>query len=65
MKTYDELITSDDDFEMFFKVNISYDNIYFDEENVIYYAKDGLSYSVLACKTKFSVMSSGPLSTSK
>lgn len=53
IKTYDELIASDDDLEVLFRPNISYEDILYDEENKIYYAKDGSSYKVISCKNYY------------
>ena len=51
--TYDELLALDDDYEMFIKTNIVYDDIYYDENSKIYYAKDNLSYEVIFCKQNY------------
>ena len=51
--TYDELLALDDDYEMFIKTNIVYDDIYYDENSKIYYAKDNLSYEVISCKQNY------------
>ena len=51
--TYEELLNADDDYEILFKANIAYEDIYFDTESEIYYSKDGLSYQLLACRSNF------------
>ena len=51
--TYEELTNEDDEFEAVFKANIAYDNIYFDEETETYYAKDALSYQLIAFKNNY------------
>lgn len=53
LKTYEELLTIDDDYEWWFKANIAYDDIYFDENNAIYYHKTNNSYEVLAYRDSF------------
>lgn len=39
-----------DDKEVLIKTNIKYDDIYYDDENDIYYVKNNLSWEVLACR---------------
>ena len=53
LMTYDELVNTDDEFEVLIKANIAYENIYYDEEFETYYTKDTMSYQVLACKANF------------
>lgn len=52
LKTYDELLAIDDDFEWLFKANIDYEDIYCDD-NSIYYNKISNGYEVLSCRESY------------
>ena len=51
--SFSNLLTIDEDYEIFFKVNIDYDDIFFDESNDIYYKLNLLSYELIAYKNNY------------
>lgn len=52
LKTYSEMITSDE-YEMIWKNNITKDKIYYDETENIYYLNNGTYYSVVCYKSRY------------
>lgn len=50
LKTYEELLAEDDDYEAIIKANIDYDDIYFDTNKDFYYTRNITGFEVLAYK---------------
>ena len=50
---YEQLVEYGDWFGVIFKQDVKYEDIYYDEDNLIYYKKSGNSYSVISSKARY------------